>query len=122
MIINGDLEEQKCLMSWPRLVSKWKSKDSDPGPYCDPGCCATPHLGCKDGMGLRGRLDKGSGSFCPPSLPRLEGPGPATLYQEVDEAIHQLVRLSNLHVQQQEQRQRLHRLQQVSQDLLPHAS
>jgi hypothetical protein len=36
------------------------------------------------------------------------------LYQEVDEAIHQLVRLSNLHVQQQEQRQRLHQLQQVS--------
>ncbi|XP_007104851.1 rho guanine nucleotide exchange factor 40 isoform X2 [Physeter macrocephalus] len=46
---------------------------------------------------------------------KLEGPGPATLYQEVDEAIHQLVRLSNLHVQQQEQRQRLHRLQQVLQ-------
>ncbi|XP_036128428.1 rho guanine nucleotide exchange factor 40 [Molossus molossus] len=45
----------------------------------------------------------------------LEGPGPATLYQEVDEAIHQLVCLSNLHVQQQEQRQRLHRLQQVLQ-------
>ncbi|XP_008054671.1 rho guanine nucleotide exchange factor 40 [Carlito syrichta] len=44
---------------------------------------------------------------------KLEGPGPATLYQEVDEAIHQLVRLSNLHVQQQEQRQRLRRLQQV---------
>ena len=55
-------------------------------------------------------------------LPRLEGPGPAALYQEVDEAIHQLVRLSNLHVQQQEQRQRLHRLQQVSQHPLPHAS
>ncbi|XP_036985255.2 rho guanine nucleotide exchange factor 40 isoform X2 [Artibeus jamaicensis] len=46
---------------------------------------------------------------------KLEGPGPATLYQEVDEAIHQLVRLSNLHVQQQEQRQRLRRLQQVLQ-------
>jgi hypothetical protein len=43
---------------------------------------------------------------------KLEGPGPAMLYQEVDEAIHQLVRLSNLHVQQQEQRQRLHQLQQ----------
>lgn len=49
-------------------------------------------------------------------LPRLEGPGPATLYQEVDEAIHQLVRLSNLHVQEQERRQRLHRLQQVGLD------
>ncbi|VFV32201.1 protein solo-like [Lynx pardinus] len=46
---------------------------------------------------------------------KLEGPGPATLYQEVDEAIHQLVRLSNLHVQEQERRQRLHRLQQVLQ-------
>nr|XP_045012379.1 rho guanine nucleotide exchange factor 40 isoform X1 [Jaculus jaculus] len=46
---------------------------------------------------------------------KLEGPGPATLYQEVDEAIHQLVRLSNLHVQQQEQRQRLHQLHQVLQ-------
>ncbi|XP_060031361.1 rho guanine nucleotide exchange factor 40 isoform X3 [Erinaceus europaeus] len=46
---------------------------------------------------------------------KLEGPGPAALYQEVDEAIHHLVRLSNLHVQQQEQRQRLHRLQQVLQ-------
>ncbi|KAF6350790.1 Rho guanine nucleotide exchange factor 40 [Rhinolophus ferrumequinum] len=46
---------------------------------------------------------------------KLEGPGPAMLYQEVDEAIHQLVRLSNLHVQQQEQRQRLCRLQQVLQ-------
>ncbi|KAK1338849.1 hypothetical protein QTO34_019508 [Cnephaeus nilssonii] len=46
---------------------------------------------------------------------KLEGPGPATLYQEVDEAIHQLVCLSNLHVQQKEQRQRLHRLQQVLQ-------
>nr|XP_023396411.1 rho guanine nucleotide exchange factor 40 isoform X2 [Loxodonta africana] len=46
---------------------------------------------------------------------KLEGPGPATLYQEVDEAIHQLVRLSNLRVQQQEQRQRLQRLQQVLQ-------
>uniref|UniRef100_A0A8C8ZGY6 Rho guanine nucleotide exchange factor 40 n=1 Tax=Prolemur simus TaxID=1328070 RepID=A0A8C8ZGY6_PROSS len=46
---------------------------------------------------------------------KLEDPGPATLYQEVDEAIHQLVRLSNLHVQQQEQRQRLRRLQQVLQ-------
>ncbi|XP_010837717.1 PREDICTED: rho guanine nucleotide exchange factor 40 isoform X1 [Bison bison bison] len=46
---------------------------------------------------------------------KLEGPGPAALYQEVDEAIHQLVRLSNLHVQQQEQRQRLHRLQQALQ-------
>ncbi|XP_055989428.1 rho guanine nucleotide exchange factor 40 isoform X1 [Sorex fumeus] len=44
---------------------------------------------------------------------RLEGPGPATLYQEVDEAIHQLVRLSNLHVQQQERQQRVRRLQQV---------
>ncbi|KAM8780455.1 rho guanine nucleotide exchange factor 40 isoform 1-T1 [Rhynchonycteris naso] len=46
---------------------------------------------------------------------KLEGPGPATLYQEVDEAIHQLVRLSNMHVHQQEQRQRLHQLQQVLQ-------
>ncbi|XP_048211685.1 rho guanine nucleotide exchange factor 40 isoform X2 [Perognathus longimembris pacificus] len=46
---------------------------------------------------------------------KVEGPGPATLYQEVDEAIHQLVRLSNLHVQQQEQQQRRHRLQQVLQ-------
>lgn len=46
---------------------------------------------------------------------KLEGPGPATLYQEVDEAIHQLVRLSNLHVQQQEQRQRVHRLREVMQ-------
>ncbi|KAI5189515.1 Rho Guanine Nucleotide Exchange Factor 40 [Manis pentadactyla] len=46
---------------------------------------------------------------------KLEGPGPATLYQEVDEAIHQLVRLSNLHVQQQERRQRQHQLQQVLQ-------
>ncbi|XP_077906530.1 rho guanine nucleotide exchange factor 40 isoform X1 [Ictidomys tridecemlineatus] len=46
---------------------------------------------------------------------KLEGSGPATLYQEVDEAIHQLVRLSNLHVQQQEQRQRLQQLQQVLQ-------
>ncbi|MEJ1280236.1 Rho guanine nucleotide exchange factor (GEF) 40 [Cricetulus griseus] len=46
------------------------------------------------------------------SLLRLEGPGPAVLYQEVDEAIHQLVRLSNLRVQRQEQRQRLHQLQQ----------
>uniref|UniRef100_A0A8C5V7G1 Rho guanine nucleotide exchange factor 40 n=2 Tax=Microcebus murinus TaxID=30608 RepID=A0A8C5V7G1_MICMU len=46
---------------------------------------------------------------------KLEDPGPAILYQEVDEAIHQLVRLSNLHVQQQEQRQRLRRLQQVMQ-------
>ncbi|XP_004694738.1 PREDICTED: rho guanine nucleotide exchange factor 40 isoform X2 [Condylura cristata] len=46
---------------------------------------------------------------------KLEGPGPATLYQEVDEAIHQLVRLSNLHVQQQEQRQRQRQLQQVLQ-------
>ncbi|XP_016055061.1 PREDICTED: rho guanine nucleotide exchange factor 40 isoform X2 [Miniopterus natalensis] len=46
---------------------------------------------------------------------KLEGPGPATLYQEVDEAIHQLVCLSNLRVQQREQRQRLHRLQQVLQ-------
>ncbi|XP_078190592.1 rho guanine nucleotide exchange factor 40 isoform X6 [Callithrix jacchus] len=46
---------------------------------------------------------------------KLEGQGPATLYQEVDEAIHQLVRLSNLHVQQQEQRQCLRRLQQVLQ-------
>ncbi|ELV14129.1 Rho guanine nucleotide exchange factor 40 [Tupaia chinensis] len=46
---------------------------------------------------------------------KLEGSGPATLYQEVDEAIHQLVRLSNLHVQQQERRQRLHRLRQVLQ-------
>lgn len=51
----------------------------------------------------------------PYSFLRLEGPGPATLYQEVDEAIHQLVCLSNLHVQQKEQRQRLHRLQQVNQ-------
>uniref|UniRef100_A0A452T950 Rho guanine nucleotide exchange factor 40 n=1 Tax=Ursus maritimus TaxID=29073 RepID=A0A452T950_URSMA len=31
---------------------------------------------------------------------KLEGTGPAALYQEVDEAIHQLVRLSNLHVLQ----------------------
>ncbi|XP_027242430.1 rho guanine nucleotide exchange factor 40 isoform X3 [Cricetulus griseus] len=46
---------------------------------------------------------------------KLEGPGPAVLYQEVDEAIHQLVRLSNLRVQRQEQRQRLHQLQQVLQ-------
>lgn len=46
---------------------------------------------------------------------RLEGPGPAALYQEVDEAIHQLVRLSNLHAQQQEQQQRVRRLQQVLQ-------
>ncbi|XP_045756411.1 rho guanine nucleotide exchange factor 40 isoform X1 [Mirounga angustirostris] len=46
---------------------------------------------------------------------KLEGPGPAALYQEVDEAIHQLVRLSNLHVQRQEQRQRLHQLEQVLQ-------
>ncbi|XP_023564129.1 rho guanine nucleotide exchange factor 40 isoform X2 [Octodon degus] len=46
---------------------------------------------------------------------KLEGPGPATLYQEVDEAIHQLVRLSNLQVQRQEHRQRLHQLQQVLQ-------
>lgn len=46
---------------------------------------------------------------------KLEGSGPATLYQEVDEAIHQLVRLSNLRVQRQERRQRLHQLQQVLQ-------
>ncbi|XP_037064449.1 rho guanine nucleotide exchange factor 40 isoform X1 [Peromyscus leucopus] len=46
---------------------------------------------------------------------KLEGPGPAVLYQEVDEAIHQLVRLSNLRVQQQEKRQRLRQLQQVLQ-------
>eukprot|EP00071_Canis_lupus_P010226 XP_005629207.1 rho guanine nucleotide exchange factor 40 isoform X5 [Canis lupus familiaris] len=46
---------------------------------------------------------------------KLEGPGPAAVYQEVDEAIHQLVRLSNLHVQRREQRQRLQRLQQVLQ-------
>ncbi|XP_044087766.1 rho guanine nucleotide exchange factor 40 isoform X3 [Neovison vison] len=46
---------------------------------------------------------------------KLEGPGPAALYQEVDEAIHQLVRLSNLHAQQQERRQRLHQLEQVLQ-------
>lgn len=46
---------------------------------------------------------------------KLEGPGPATLYQEVDEAIHQLVRLSNLQVQRQEHRQRLRHLQQVLQ-------
>ncbi|XP_075805070.1 rho guanine nucleotide exchange factor 40 isoform X3 [Microtus pennsylvanicus] len=46
---------------------------------------------------------------------KLEGPGPAVLYQEVDEAIHQLVRLSNLRVQKQEQRQRLRQLQQVLQ-------
>ncbi|CAH6779011.1 Arhgef40 [Phodopus roborovskii] len=46
---------------------------------------------------------------------KLEGPGPAMLYQEVDEAIHQLVRLSNLRVQQQEQCQRLRQLQQVLQ-------
>lgn len=50
---------------------------------------------------------------CRLSFPRLEGPGPAVLYQEVDEAIHQLVRLSNLRVQQQEQRQRLRQVQQV---------
>ncbi|XP_038949407.1 rho guanine nucleotide exchange factor 40 isoform X3 [Rattus norvegicus] len=46
---------------------------------------------------------------------KLEGPGPAVLYQEVDEAIHQLVRLSNLRVQQQEQRQRLRQVQEVLQ-------
>ncbi|KAM6203143.1 rho guanine nucleotide exchange factor 40 [Rhynchocyon petersi] len=46
---------------------------------------------------------------------KLEGPGPATLYQEVDEAIHQLVRLSNQHVQQQEKRQRIQQLKQVLQ-------
>ncbi|XP_072580422.1 rho guanine nucleotide exchange factor 40 isoform X2 [Vulpes vulpes] len=46
---------------------------------------------------------------------KLESPGPAAVYQEVDEAIHQLVRLSNLHVQRREQRQRLQRLQQVLQ-------
>ncbi|GAB1298841.1 Rho guanine nucleotide exchange factor 40 [Apodemus speciosus] len=46
---------------------------------------------------------------------KLEGPGPAVLYQEVDEAIHQLVRLSNLRVQQQEQRLRLRQVQQVLQ-------
>lgn len=46
---------------------------------------------------------------------KLEGPGPAELYQEVDEAIHQLVRLSNLRVQQQEERQRLRQVQQVLQ-------
>lgn len=34
----------------------------------------------------------------------------------MDEAIHQLVRLSNLHAQQQERRQRLHQLEQVRQD------
>lgn len=41
------------------------------------------------------------------------------LYQEVDEAIHQLVRLSNLRVQQQEQRQRLRQVQQVRRPPLP---
>ncbi|KAM6180728.1 rho guanine nucleotide exchange factor 40 isoform 1-T4 [Erethizon dorsatum] len=46
---------------------------------------------------------------------KLEGPGPAALYQEVDEAIHQLVRLSNLQVQRQEHRQCRHQLQQVLQ-------
>ncbi|XP_045057367.2 rho guanine nucleotide exchange factor 40 isoform X3 [Desmodus rotundus] len=46
---------------------------------------------------------------------KLEDPGPATMYQEVDEAIHQLVRLSNLYVQQQEQRKHLRQLQQVLQ-------
>nr|XP_021507934.1 rho guanine nucleotide exchange factor 40 isoform X3 [Meriones unguiculatus]XP_021507935.1 rho guanine nucleotide exchange factor 40 isoform X3 [Meriones unguiculatus] len=46
---------------------------------------------------------------------KLEGPGPAVLYQEVDEAIHQLVRLSNLHVQKQERHQRRRQLQQVLQ-------
>lgn len=56
---------------------------------------------------------------CRLSLPRLEGPGPAVLYQEVDEAIHQLVRLSNLRVQQQEQRQRLRQVQQVRRPPLP---
>ncbi|XP_074091035.1 rho guanine nucleotide exchange factor 40 isoform X2 [Macrotis lagotis] len=46
---------------------------------------------------------------------RLEGPGPAILYQEVDEAIHQLVRLSNLYLQRQENQRRQHRLLQVLQ-------
>ncbi|XP_021507936.2 rho guanine nucleotide exchange factor 40 isoform X4 [Meriones unguiculatus] len=46
---------------------------------------------------------------------KLEGPGPAVLYQEVDEAIHQLVRLSNLHVQKQERHQHRRQLQQVLQ-------
>ncbi|XP_051836347.1 rho guanine nucleotide exchange factor 40 isoform X3 [Antechinus flavipes] len=46
---------------------------------------------------------------------RLEGPGPAILYQEVDEAIHQLVRLSNLYLQRQEDQRRQHRLLQVLQ-------
>uniref|UniRef100_F7FTM4 Rho guanine nucleotide exchange factor 40 n=1 Tax=Monodelphis domestica TaxID=13616 RepID=F7FTM4_MONDO len=46
---------------------------------------------------------------------RLEGPGPALLYQEVDEAIHQLVRLSNLYLQRQENQRQRHRLLQVLQ-------
>lgn len=62
----------------------------------------------------------GLGFILPYSFSRLEGPGPATLYQEVDEAIHQLVRLSNLHVQQQEQQQRVRRLQQVSRSPVYH--
>lgn len=73
-------------------------------------------LGCDDGIGVEGLDKEGQWFILPYSFLRLEGPGPATLYQEVDEAIHQLVCLSNLHVQQKEQRQRLHRLQQVNQD------
>lgn len=101
------------LMSWLRLVSKWKSQGSNPGPSSDPRGCATSHAGMQ---GWKRHAGQGQWFILPTSFPRLEGPGPATLYQEVDEAIHQLVRLSNLHVQQQEQRQRLHRLHQVSQD------
>lgn len=59
---------------------------------------------------------------CHFSFPRLEGPGPAVLYQEVDEAIHQLVRLSNLRAQQQEQRQRLRQVQQVRRPHHPHSA
>lgn len=73
-------------------------------------------LGHKDGIGVEELNKQGQWFILPHSFPSLEGPGPATLYQEVDEAIHQLVCLSNLHVQQREQRQRLHRLQQVNQD------
>ncbi|XP_038596946.1 rho guanine nucleotide exchange factor 40 isoform X3 [Tachyglossus aculeatus] len=39
----------------------------------------------------------------------VEGPAPAVLYQEVDEAIHQLVRLSNQHLQRRERRQQRQR-------------
>ena len=61
MIINGDLEDQKCLMSWPRSVSKWKSQDSDSGPSADLECCVTPHVGMQGCDGVGGELDKGSG-------------------------------------------------------------